>query len=370
MIKMKTAIVLVCVLAFSCNRQEGKTDVREDPVAEIVTTDVTTDAVAETVDVITDAVTETVDVVEETVPKLAEIAPASNTMYVNASAGLRIRSTPDLNAERIGVLPHLTEVVVVQEQESAVTIDWIKGKWTLVRYGGTEGWVFGGYLSAEPADRFVLINEAVLWEGIAAIKGYTGNRTEISIPPQLQDAPVRAIVPSIFENRGITSIVFPDGFWSIDDRALRNNKLTSVTFPDSVANISNDSFANNQLTRIIIPDDVNFLGDGAFRDNQLVSVTMGNRITIINGNAFRNNKLVSIVIPDNVKVIKENAFAENLITSITIGANVELRESNTDGVSSGILGRDRSFDQAYNNTGKLAGTYTRSDTKSTTWERR
>ena len=78
-------------------------------------------------------------------------------MFVNSPDGLRIRNSPDINGERIGLLPHLAGITVISEDANDVTIDNIRGKWVLMRfttllntaYGreGIEGWVFNGYLN-------------------------------------------------------------------------------------------------------------------------------------------------------------------------------------------------------------------------------
>jgi len=70
----------------------------------------------------------------------------SAVMYVNATAGLRVRSSPDLDGERIASLSYMSEVRVTRQGENTVTIDGITGKWVYVTAGDTEGWVFGGYL--------------------------------------------------------------------------------------------------------------------------------------------------------------------------------------------------------------------------------
>jgi hypothetical protein len=70
----------------------------------------------------------------------------SAVMYVNATAGLRVRSSPDLDGERIASLSYMSEVRVTRQGENTVTIDGISGKWVYVTAGDTEGWVFGGYL--------------------------------------------------------------------------------------------------------------------------------------------------------------------------------------------------------------------------------
>jgi len=72
-------------------------------------------------------------------------AGSGKKMYVNASAGLRVRSLPSTDGERIGALEHLTEVNVVREDASIVTIGDVEGKWVYINTP-LEGWVFSGYL--------------------------------------------------------------------------------------------------------------------------------------------------------------------------------------------------------------------------------
>ncbi|MCL2601488.1 MAG: SH3 domain-containing protein [Treponema sp.] len=72
------------------------------------------------------------------------------TKYVKAPAGLRVRNSPDINAERIGVLDDLTEVLVLKKDGNNLTIDGISGKWTLIETYDIQGWVFGGFLSLMP----------------------------------------------------------------------------------------------------------------------------------------------------------------------------------------------------------------------------
>ena len=67
-------------------------------------------------------------------------------MLVNATLGLRIRNSPSLNSDRIGLLNYLTEVRIIEEDSNIVNIDGIEGKWVLVHANNIEGWVFDAYL--------------------------------------------------------------------------------------------------------------------------------------------------------------------------------------------------------------------------------
>lgn len=72
-------------------------------------------------------------------------AGAGKKMLVNASAGLRLRDKPSTEGERLGVLEHLTEVNVIREDTTIVTIGGVEGKWVYID-SPAEGWVFSGFL--------------------------------------------------------------------------------------------------------------------------------------------------------------------------------------------------------------------------------
>ena len=203
---------------------------------------------------------------------------------------------------------------------------------------------------------------------------------------------VTYIEAGAFRDNQLTSVTIPNsvttirgnrcggGGFGLDEGggAFQNNRLTNVVIPDSVTGISWNTFRNNQLTSVTIPNSVTHIGPGAFRDNQLTSITIPNSVTTIDGvgfhdnlgGAFQNNRLTSVVIPDSVRTIREMAFIDNPLTSITIGANVTI-------MSEGYYNFMRqwrsafcaSFTDAYNNGGRLAGTYTRPDVNWMGWTR-
>jgi len=80
--------------------------------------------------------------------KTFETQEINRQMYVSASEGLRVRDTPNLDGEKIALLDYLTEVTVEREDKDIISISGVDGKWTFVKSGNIEGWVFGGYLSS------------------------------------------------------------------------------------------------------------------------------------------------------------------------------------------------------------------------------
>ena len=66
-------------------------------------------------------------------------------MSVNAVDGLRVRSTPGLDGERIGFLDLGTKITVTKEERTVVTIGNVEGRWVYTS-APIAGWVFGGDL--------------------------------------------------------------------------------------------------------------------------------------------------------------------------------------------------------------------------------
>lgn len=67
-------------------------------------------------------------------------------MFVDSTEGLRMRNRPDLNGERIYLLPNKAKVEVMQRNNEKINLDGILGNWILVNYNTIQGWVFSGYL--------------------------------------------------------------------------------------------------------------------------------------------------------------------------------------------------------------------------------
>ena len=192
-----------------------------------------------------------------------------------------------------------------------------------------------------------------------AIIAYTGTLTTVTIPGEISGLPVTAIDNNkVFTDRGLTSVIIPDCIRFIGSYAFNNNRLTSIDLPEKLDFNGPGAFANNRLTSVAIPNGVWAVGSGAFARNRLDSVILPDSMRIIDAAAFAHNRLTSVAIPGGVTEIGFGAFADNPLVRITIGANVDLRLE--------AFG-DCGFNRAYTDGGRLAGTYTRTNTESTVW---
>jgi len=159
------------------------------------------------------------------------------------------------------------------------------------------------------------------------IVGYTGKGGAIIIPPSLMGQP-----PSF-----------------IDKEAFFDKQLTGVTIPNGIIVIDQGAFHTNRLTNIIIPDSVIEIGIGAFMNNRLTSVTIGRGVTNIGSVAFHNNPITSITIGNGVN------FAEDAYLGYEDEDGKAYRSN---------------FIEFYNAQGRVAGTYTRPNARSTDWTRK
>jgi hypothetical protein len=224
---------------------------------------------------------------------------------------------------------------------------------------------------------------------LTTIRGsaFQGNRlTSITIPSGV------TIGLGVFSDNRLTSVTIESGVTSIGDSMFNNNQLTSVTIPDTVMAIGSFAFnGNSALTAITvdgsntaymdidgvlftkdgktlhtypqgkataytIPGTVEAIGKAAFNGCRFSSIIIPSGVTSIGENAFSNNQLTSVTIPGTVTAIGNYAFFNNPLTSVSIGANVSVGSS-----------WPGDFHTAYAAQSQAAGTYTREDWSTTTW---
>ena len=89
-----------------------------------------------------------------------------------------------------------------------------------------------------------------------------------------------------------------------------------------------------------------------------LQIPRNRNVTTIKRNKFAYMLLTDITVPDNIKNIEDGAFRGNRLTNITIGSGVSLGKDAFGG----------GFEDIYNNNGKHAGIFTRTNTNIYKWD--
>jgi hypothetical protein len=118
-----------------------------------------------------------------------------------------------------------------------------------------------------------------------------------------------------FANKGLTSLIIPDGLNGlvIEASAFKENQLNKVIIPEGVREILTFAFYKNNLKYVDFPGTLQKVGNQGFAHNELVSLTFpeGNEKLCLDSLSFYNNKLTSITILMEVNKIHEEAFKSN-----------------------------------------------------------
>lgn len=74
-----------------------------------------------------------------------------SNQFVAAAGGLTMRASPDTGGQFILVIPNNSQVTVTETIGNEVEIGGRRGRWVKVKFNSQQGYVFGGFLSVEPA---------------------------------------------------------------------------------------------------------------------------------------------------------------------------------------------------------------------------
>ncbi len=212
---------------------------------------------------------------------------------------------------------------------------------------------------------------AVLSDGTAEIREYTGGTAVVSVPSEMDGYSVTSIGNYAFEGcTGLTSVVIPDsvasigyeafqdctnlksvtlgsGLKTLDSYAFRGTAITEITIPKSVTSMNSPFYGAEALKKVvfedgmeaipssalsgctsveevIIPDSVKTIGSSAFRGcTGLKNITIPDSVTEIGREAFSSSGLTSLDLPNSVTTIGESAFESCTgLTSVVIPDSV------------------------------------------------
>ena len=165
-------------------------------------------------------------------------------------------------------------------------------------------------------------------DGEVTITGYTGTRTELVLPAQIEGNPVTEIKVRAFQNNGIlTAVTIPEGVKELGHYAFADcQNLKRVSIPGSVATISGWAFQNcYALEDVQLQEGLTAIGTYAFSHcTALETITLPTSFTNIDSNTFSGCTALKCVDGGTgLQYIGERAFhlCENL-ESIEIGDNL------------------------------------------------
>lgn len=144
-----------------------------------------------------------------------------------------------------------------------------------------------------------------------SITGYTGSKTEITIPTTIDNKKITNIEEWAFEGKEtITKIIIPEGITKIGNYAFQNcSNLTTVILPDSLEVIGQNSFAEcSSLQAIEFGENIKQIGNYAFQFcTSIKNITIPNQIESFDY-AFTNSGLTTVIIQDGIQTIGEGTF--------------------------------------------------------------
>lgn len=156
------------------------------------------------------------------------------------------------------------------------------------------------------------------------ITGYTGERTELVIPSEINGVAITGVDEFAFEdNTALTSVSLPSSVVSIGDYAFSGcSGLAQITLPSGLTSIGNCVFKGcSSLNNLGIPSGVTSIGSSAFKDcASLTEINLPNNLTSIGSHAFEGCiGLTEIAVPNTVTSLGSYAFTQCTgLTSATL----------------------------------------------------
>ena len=152
----------------------------------------------------------------------------------------------------------------------------------------------------------------ILGDGTAEIKGYSGDKTDLEFPSEIDGHTVTSIgVDAFYACESLTSITIPSSVTSVGDYAFTGcRNLTSITIPDSITSIGIDAFSYTAWYDNL-PDGVVYIGKLVYDYKGTCPETLVVKDGTIGicGEAFYDcTNLTNITIPDSVISIGSGAF--------------------------------------------------------------
>lgn len=79
----------------------------------------------------------------------------NETRWVNANAGLRLRTEPSTESKQIELIPDGEQVIILNKNKDEVSINNVTGRWVQIKWNEKTGWAFDGFLTNQNLSRWV-----------------------------------------------------------------------------------------------------------------------------------------------------------------------------------------------------------------------
>ncbi len=161
--------------------------------------------------------------------------------------------------------------------------------------------------TVEGLEYFVTENNTV------TITGWSGDKTEVIIPKEIEGLAVTQIGMNAFFEKEIISISIPEGVTDIGACAFSDcENLLKIELPDSVSGIGWYAFRNcGSLSEIFLPENLTWLGGAAFANcRALTAINIPKGLTYLDELTFSGcTGLKSIDVPEGVTQIRASVFS-------------------------------------------------------------
>ncbi len=146
------------------------------------------------------------------------------------------------------------------------------------------------------------------------ITGYSGTKSSVEVPAQIDGKTVNAIGENAFFNSSISSIKLPPSIRTIGKNAFHScTSLGSISLPSGVSTIESNAFRGcTSLKAVTLPSTLKKLGAQAFYQcSALASIALPTSLTSIGDWAFAYcTNLTGIAIPGSVTTMGNSVFYE------------------------------------------------------------
>ncbi len=155
--------------------------------------------------------------------------------------------------------------------------------------------------------------EYVISDSKAMITSYIGTAQDVSIPSEIDGAPVTALLSDVFyADEDLRAVIIPEGVTTIKDSVFYDcSSLIYVELPSTLTDMGENVFANCvSLESLVLPNRVSEIPNRCFYGcTSLNSVTMGSSVTKIGDYAFAScDAIYGMTISNAITHIGEFAF--------------------------------------------------------------